>query len=348
MYTISFINIDELGLLKADWERLSKGPDMTYFQSYHWNKMICDLNKAVTSKDFECKIAVVKENGIVSLIAPLWIIYKDFSGYNKKGIYIFGKGQWSDYLNFIYDILTAELLNFFFAQIKNKFGITRIVLEQIPNMSQLYNLLTNSELKTVTTQTSCVALKLPSSVDEYNKMLSKNSRQNIRTANNRAIRDGIEFSYNFDDKNINLDEFAFYRDIRVDHKNEWYKKTFKYRAKCFIEKCLCYREYKFTPYMPFTHDKHSKFLSIKTANGHLCAAFNYGIDKAQQSIVLMAVATNPEYYKYSPGILLLYNYIMKLISESEIKTLDFTRGDEKYKFVLGGKEKFITDFEFTI
>jgi CelD/BcsL family acetyltransferase involved in cellulose biosynthesis len=84
------------------------------------------------------------------------------------------------------------------------------------------------------------------------------------------------------------------------------------------------------------------------ADGKLCASFNYGISPDGRSIVLMGVSTNPEFAKYSPGILLLFNFIENTITHNTYDFIDFTRGNESYKYALGGKEHIIKHFTITI
>ena len=179
-------------------------------------------------------------------------------------------------------------------------------------------------------------------------MLSKNSRQNIRTAFNRAKTDGVSFVFNFDDNVVDLDEFEKYRNIRLLDKNQSHQGVIS-RLKGFISSKILRRGYyKFPDYNPFTHDGDSKFMTIKSNEGELCAAFNYGLDKEHSQIVLMAVSTNPKFYKYSPGILVLYEYILKEIENKGIQLIDFTRGNERYKYVLGGKEHYNVKLVFEV
>ena len=63
----------------------------------------------------------------------------------------------------------------------------------------------------------------------------------------------------------------------------------------------------------------------------------------------MAVSTNPDYYKYSPGILTIYNFVIEQMNKANgFAKIDFTRGKEKYKYVLGGVEHYNQLLEFSI
>lgn len=340
MYKIDFIPLESFSLLEKDWILLQKGKDMTYFQQYQWYKILVDLNKGINNKKIEYCFARVKKNEKTVLIAPLWIVKKTFRILNKKGVYIFGRTQWSDYLNFIYDKFDPDSVGYLFSQIKLKYGICNYILEEIRQNSDLAQYVIHKfKLKNIE-QNICVDLVIPNSEDEYKKILSKGAKQNIRTAFNRAKTDGISFIFDFDDKSVNLHEFEMYRNIRLLDKNKSHSNILSH-LKSFISSKIRHKlYYKFPEYSPFTHDVNSKFITIKSVEGELCAAFNYGFDEEHSQVILMAVSTNPKYYKYSPGILALYKFILNEIDCKEIKSIDFTRGNERYKYVLGGNEHY--------
>ena len=82
--------------------------------------------------------------------------------------------------------------------------------------------------------------------------------------------------------------------------------------------------------------------------GKLRAFFNYGFDTEGKCIRVMAAGTDLDFARYSPGMLLMYNYILNSIQEGTMQEVDFTRGDEKYKFSLGGQQRIIHTIKFSI
>ena len=50
----------------------------------------------------------------------------------------------------------------------------------------------------------------------------------------------------------------------------------------------------------------------------------------------------------TPGVLLVFEYVTKQIESKEIQVLDFTRGNESYKYQLGGTDHFIHSVVFEI
>ena len=350
MYKVKFYDLSYIDALKSAWEELCVGVDMTYFQSFNWYKMLTMLNSNIKDKHFKIRLGIVyDDNEEVVLIAPLWIVTKTFKKYNKKGAYLFGRKQWSDYLNFIYKDINEEIIKALFCSLKDKYGIDKIYLEEIPTESQFFKMVTTNYSYVEHKLTTCVHLDLPSSIEEYNKILSKSFRQNIRTAINRTKKDDIKFLFNYDDKNVNIETFLNNRIDRLQEKKTKWTPSKYLRFKWFIKSLLTGdywgEEYCFPEYIPITHDKNSKTMTCCTSDGELCAAFNYGFDANKKRIVLMAVCTNFKYYRYSPGIQLIYNYILEQMEKKEVACIDFTRGTERYKYDFGGQEhynKYIT------
>lgn len=349
MYKIEYFRLQQIGQLEKDWRALEKGSEMTYFQRYDWYSMLAGLNMEIQSRKFEIVIAAVSTSNTITLIAPLWIVKKTFGKFNRRGIYFFGRAQWSDYLNFIYsdfdETAVAALLN----DVKDKYGVNNFVLEDVPVTSSLYQYINGRYTHLEGNGNTCVELFIPENLEAYHKMLSKNARQNIRTAFNRAEKDGLEFTFCFDDKNVDLEEFSRYRNVRLGNKIKKGGTTLKSKLVYFIStKILKRGVYEFVPYTPYTHDKNALFITCKDQKGNLCAGFCYGIDQVHHQIVLMAVSTNPNYYKYSPGILSIYRFVLEQIENHGYKKIDFTRGSEKYKYVLGGVEHFNQKLEFIL
>ena len=209
------------------------------------------------------------------------------------------------------------------------------MLEQLRKDTALYRYFENKQVKAVAvSSTSCVALQLPETIEAYQKMLSKHSRQNIRTAKNRLAKDGIDLTFCYDDDKVDKEICRQMREVRVIAKQNalFQQKSLPRKIGSKIKQGLTY---KYPSYLPFCSDEDSKMLTVYDGDT-LCGFFNYGIDKHHKTIVLMAVGTNERYARYSPGILALYSFICSKIEEKNIVCFDFTRGDEPYKFALGG------------
>ena len=62
----------------------------------------------------------------------------------------------------------------------------------------------------------------------------------------------------------------------------------------------------------------------------------------------MAAGVNIDYSRYSPGIVSLNAFIKNLIEFDNVDEIDFTRGNEPYKYAVGGTEHFIETISFKI
>ena len=349
MYTIKYHTLIDIDTLESSWRLLENGADMTYFQRFDWYKMLATLNNRVSHKCFVTVIAeVIKDNHTV-VIAPLWVVRKDFGKYNHRGVYFFSRGQWSDYQNFIYADFDSQAVNELLRDVKKQYDVSNFIFEDVPVKSALFQYINEKYTHLVDEGNVCVEFYIPENLEAYHKMLSKNARQNIRTAFNRAEKDGISFSFDFDDKNVNIEDFKAFREAHLGDKIRKGGTTLKSKLVYFIStKILGRGVYSFAPYTPFQNDKSAHFITCRNQEGKLCAAYCYGIDKIHNSVVLMAVATNGEFYKYSPGILSIYKFVIEQMEKKGYSRIDFTRGNEKYKFVLGGQKHYNQDLIFKI
>ena len=231
-----------------------------------------------------------------------------------------------------------------FDYVTDKWKIRKFCFEQLKEQTRFYQYISSSFSLHRDIITTCVYLPIPENCEKYKKLLSKNSRQNIRTARNRLLKDGLDIKFSFDDK-PDLKICKRMRAKRVAKKNE--AKTIfdwlRHLKRAFKSKM----EIVFPSYLPFETDKESRFLTAYI-DDELAAFFNYAFDKHHSEILLMAVGTNEKFIRYSPGMLLVYEYVTSQIVSREIKILDFTRGDEPYKYHLGGSDHLIHSVEFYI
>lgn len=341
-YNIQFFNKSDFEKLEKEWRCLEKGSDMTYFQRYEWYHMLISLNQKDTWAHEIVFCSVSDSSGKPLLIAPLWIVKRFFGKRDLKGVYVFGRRGWNDYCNYIYDTFCMEALEALFIEIRQKYHITRYVFENLKTDTALYNYLKEHYSIRNEKKQVCVAVTIPEREEQYLQQLSKHSKQNIRTACNRAITDGIEYVINEDDVNTTPREFQRYRELRVEEKNRITHGNLWHQIR---NRLSVYVRYQFPRYTPMENDKHCHYLSCRTASNELMGAFCYGKDLYRREIVVMAVSLNMAYKRYSPCMLAAYQYIISHIADDEVRTVNFTRGNEKYKYVLGGKEHYCNSFE---
>lgn len=335
LFSVEYYNKEQFPLLQKEWRNLEKGIDMTYYQSYDWYEMLNEHYVPNDTSNYSSIYAVLKKEKIVIMIAPLWIVKHNFRWVNKKGIYILGHEGWTDYVNFIYLKYDKQGMSYLLKDISNKYEIKNYRFDKMKRGVQSFNDLLTKQLIFKNWSASCVALTLPSTTDDYKKMLSKNARQNLRTAHNRLVKDGLEIRIEYDDKKVNRD---ICREIREQRFIKKFQKESRLRA--FKHKLMYRLTFHFSFYLPFYSYDKGHYLTVYHGE-ELCSFFYYLRDDIHRQIIVQAAGVNMKYTKYSPGMISINSFVDHLINEKCIDVVDFTIGDEPYKYAVGGKEHFI-------
>lgn len=331
-YTIKYVPAKDLELLQEEWKTLETGEEMTLFQSYEWYVMLLKHYIPEDTNNFESVYALVETDGQPCMIAPLWIIKRSFRILNRKGVYLIGRFSFSDYLNFIYQSFDSVAFDYLLKDLRKRYGIKKVCFEDLRESTSIYQYIVNSYHIIENKEFPCVSLQLPPSVEEYHKMLSKNSRQNLRTASNRLQKDGKTLIFNDDDQQVDRQECMKLREEKLSVKYADFSLFWKYKYRIINR-----LRYTFPFFTPITHYTKSKVMTAYDEEGKLRAFFNYGYDPDDKAIRIMAAGTDLDFARYSPGMLLMHQFILKSIQGGKLQVIDFTRGDEKYKFALGGE-----------
>lgn len=340
--SVDYLPAYKLNEIEQDWKELETGNEMTLFQSFEWNKMLLDYYVPKDTKKYCSLYAIVRIDGSACMIAPLWIIKKKFKFLNKKGIYFIGRDSYSDYLNFIYKVFNSEALDFLIMDICNKFKQNKFILEQLNENTSSFKHIIGSYRIIDRKKEPCVNLHLPIDNEDYQKYLSKHARQNLRTANNRITKDHLSIVYVFDNTMVDPKTCLEIRESKLSVQYDKVSQLRKYKYR------LVNRfRFHFPSFYPISDFSGSKIMTA-TINDELCAFFNYAYDEPRKKIVIISAGTNLKYARYSPGILLIYNYIMQIIMEKNYTDIDFTRGNESYKYTLGGKTNYNFSIRFSI
>lgn len=343
MYTIEYYKYSQIESIKEDWEQLYQGKDMTYYQSYDWYLMLRSYSLKDNLLHKNIFALCRNEKGKAILIAPLWILRRSiWWPFNRKGIYLIGREGASDYLSIIYQEFHDDAFDYLLHELCQKYHLHTIKFEQIKEDTALYNYILGKNI-IKNHRLISVSLSLPATEDDYQKMLSKSSRQNLRTANNRLLKDGKKLEFVLDDPNVDKKECYRIKKSRLKKKN--YEPDKKKVLKNWLLRRLTI---KFPDYTPFLTETETHIMSAY-CDGKLAAFFNYGVDSLRNNINIMTAGTNEEFARYSPGMLLMYEFIKHTIAHHpEISVIDFTRGDEHYKYALGGENHIIHSIRFVI
>jgi len=169
----------------------------------------------------------------------------------------------------------------------------------------------------------CPLIQLPATWDEYLASLSKKNRHELRRKMRRLEREAdarLRVTHDIAALADNVDTFITLHQASEGRKGRFMDarmtEFFHALARiCFMEKWL-----------------HLAFLDIDGALAASALSFKYN-----DTLALYNSAHKVEYRRLSPGVLLTAYIIRDAIAEG-LQTFDFMRGDERYKYDLGGQD----------
>ena len=206
----------------------------------------------------------------------------------------------------------------------------RMMEDHLAARSRQYSKVTRDE-------SGCVAISLPETLEEYRKLLSKSTRQNLRTARNRLQKDGLSgalHTYSPADipQAVIKETQSIYQSRRIAAEQDA-----KSRLKRQLKKMTGQADHTIAQAMPLIEGGLTCTFSIADEKGSPeIGAFCYGI-RWGDTLLGLQVAVNMKYAKYSPGMLLFYDLIEQFYETGECRHIDLTRGQEEYKYKLGGQ-----------
>lgn len=324
--------------VKKEWEELyAANSNLTPFQDFFYCK--CMMKYYKTHLLAKMKIPVFvrvfdAESKELLLIAPL-------VKFVKKGFYgMYGDVRGCGMTNFIYrDSMTVaqmeECVKAILSFCKGKLNVARLDENSIVNAAVL-NLFPKLEV----TDFSMVGIGFPDNYDDYFAALSQNTRQNIHKIFNRLRRDEVDWQANVympTSSNPNYDDCL---NTFIARQSECYNhgvmgieslSRFKFRHMVHDTKSL--------------RDSENSFCASVTINGKVAATMFGLVNLDGTRVVVPRVAIDPAFKFYSPGLLLVSETIKWMIENTNIRYLDLTRGEERYKYTMGGVKYFTKYFK---
>lgn len=265
---------------------------------------------------------VTVENKII-LIAPLFI--------RKNEAVVAGTNEWFDFVDFFYSSDASEneiekAISFLITQMKNE-GIKRLHWNWMPNDSASH-IIVGSDGYRKSREEVVDNTTIPfSDYDGYKAALSKSTKQNLRTARNRLIRDNKDHEFQISMMG-NIDEKIIEDCLKLYYSRQKTKYGVGFLRKLTIK----------------TLDFNTRLLrrgegvvAAFLIDGEV-AAFMYGyINNQKSSLEIPKLAIDDKFGFYSPGMLLVDSTIKYLADNTQIKSLDLCRGTEQYKLKMGGE-----------
>ena len=284
-------------------------------------KLICMPYKLINFYKKRGKVSffIVIENDVPLIIAPLFK--------RNKEIFILGGRSGFDFTDLFFsrncdiEILRSALL-YLFEYFKNN-GYCKINWQFLAEDSISYKLLKNIGINPLE-EIENIRISF-NNYDFYLSSLRKSVRQNLRTAENRLLRDNLRYEL------LNNIEYPLPRSIvkkcvsiYSDRQKEKYKKNILNR--------LMIKTINFQTQMMF---EQKGIFFVLIVDGEV-SAFMFGY-QCEDRLEIPKLAINSSYNFYSPGMVLINKTIEYLSNETIIRYLDLCRGNEKYKFRMGGE-----------
>lgn len=333
---------EDFGKIKELWKKLEIGKEMTFFQSYEWSIL---LYRQWGNSIFERRTSDIVIYYNKKIIAPFIIkrIGMSYKGIGlKRGIYFLGTGSYSDYMNFVYDQISEKEIYEFMNYVVNDNPQFMFYMFYINESNKLCTLIDSS--KKISSDIA-VTISTKISAEEYCKLLSKSTRQNLRTALNRMNKDNLSYKIDMIDGILPeelAEELIIMHRKRVKSKNN--KEPKKNLYTLLLKAQVDYKE-KNNNIIKCAMKTIEKGVTIIVYLNNKIVGYLYGFYD-DKSIRIVHNCFNEEYAFYSPMFRGTYDFLRECCGNSIIDIVDFTRGNEEYKYKLGGKELKINSYKF--
>ena len=305
--------------LKTVWNRLYRSlSDVGPLQSFYPNKIYFDVFRLnfrrarltplfyyVKEREKEAVIPLIeyRKEKIITEFAPL-----DYYDILSSGEELFTKRA-------LYEVL-SQYPDYLFS------------FNRINERSRAYKCLSSI----VSEREKCVRIFLPSfGYEDYFHSLTKHQRQNIRTAYNKIEKENIQISLmkfsggNEISTQVWRDCMRIYEQRRLSQgkiPNSIVKRLY-YKISNPLEQI-----------MKRTDNNELYVLYLNETP----VAFMAGLlNKVKTEFLVPMLSCSADYLKFSTGIILINEVIKDLIREN-VKSIDLGRGDEQYKYFMGGSE----------
>lgn len=320
---------------KNDWEYIENMNSCTNpFQYYNYNEAIQKSSFFYWIREISSpRIFVVYKKGTPIVLFPLCKIY----GINKKGdgveYRMYGNRQ-----NGILDVLYVDSVSIDDLK-KSVQLLTKVIpapmMSRIRDNSIIYKSFPNLPLSPAD---NGVTIKLcDDDYKTYFASLSKSVRQNIRTAYNRMHKDcrSCELSI-VKSQDLTPEINNGLLEIYLQRSESRYGKRINLASRILYE---------------YVHHYSITLKSLDNAvyyilkiDKKIAAFMGCFLNHSTNYLVVPRLAINDEYKRYSPGMLLLNETIKYCYENNAIREIDLSRGEEQYKFNMGGVIYYSYDF----
>lgn len=334
---------EQFDSLEPFWKKLESGRDMTIFQTFTWYKWVNSAFLKEKIKNYFRKwiyLVCQDDSDEIVMIAPIQIVKvgKSIKGVGlDKGAYFIGRKKYSDYMSFIYSDFYPEAVDCILDYLKKECHVKNFFFEFVLENTDFSNYLIKKYNIYDKVTYSSAALSLPQTFDDYYSSLKKHAKQNFRTAFNRQKRDGLELSHELI-YNIDADLKEKLLEIRSQRLKEKQNKAVKKFSSKLYNFAVRIVNNMFDANMNI-FDCYNKQWCFLVKHDDRIVGFYWGIfDENKKHYYVIYAGVDKKYSWYSPSLSHLFLYIKELYNnhDKNIRIIDFTVGDERYKTDIGG------------
>lgn len=353
-YRVTGVDPRGFPLLQDAWRTLERGSDMSAFQSFEWMQLANEHAAAERASRLAVRnrYYLVERAGAPVLIAPFRVHLAPLSPGHRRGVHLVGRNGPADYLNLVYSEFDARAAGEALSAAVKDFGVSSVRLERMLVGTQAQEWASGLGGATATAS-EAVRLTLPASATEYSAMLSKSTRQNIRTAWNRARTDGVSLEVSLSSA-VSAAEADTLAQLKRRREASRRVREASMRDRLAADLRRAYFASLFTPYdearQAMTRMAQPWILRV-LADGVVCA-FAFGLGDqfgGKRTLRLLQVGIDENFARYSPGLVGLHHFISGEVEAGRPNwdVIDFTRGEERYKYQLGGNPHAYSEVSFT-
>ncbi len=250
----------------------------------------------------------------------------------KKSVYLLGDFSAVGYCDLVYNSnITPEVFSSVLAALRQHFKGYTFKFNKINEKTQFCQYLLSIGQPRL--EIECVNLPLGDDANSYYNMLSKNARQNIRTAYNRLNRDEKSFDFEV----ISGDKRLISKQKNSISKIYAHRMKTKLGNQTLPFPLIFLSQRYFNSMVKLLNNSGNQFHALLYIDGTLAAYMSGLFSEDSSKIVVPKLAMNDQFNFYDPGIVLIYETIKYLCANYPNIDLDLSRGNEKYKYMMGGK-----------
>ena len=274
------------------------------------------------------------------------ILIAGFRKYNKDTVILLGSRAGYDYCDIIWsnENVFEDGIKLVFAELKRS-KIKNIIWKfwevdsySFTTIKKLVNVVEINEVKNTR-----INIGNYDSYDDYWKSLGKHAKQNVRTAYNRLKRENKKIEFKFYDSNTicennfctKLDEFLDLYLVRQSLKYKGGKKLHQLYLS------------KFNYITNSLRNDHSIMMEIRI-DDELAAFMQGTLNSDWSEYEIPRLAINDKFAFFSPGMILVNEAIKYMMGNTDIKIFNLCRGDEKYKYDMGGENYYTANVKLTL